>query len=35
MNIVASSPQAFAKFIDEQAAKWARVVREYGIKAGD
>ncbi len=35
MNLVASSPEAFAKFIDEQAAKWARVVREYGIKAGD
>jgi tripartite-type tricarboxylate transporter receptor subunit TctC len=35
MNIVASSPEAFAKFIDDQAAKWARVVREHGIKAGD
>jgi len=35
MNIVASSPEAFSKFIDEQTAKWARVVREHGIKAGD
>ena len=35
MNIVASSPDTFAKFIDDQAAKWARVVKEYGIRAGD
>jgi len=35
MNIVASSPDAFAKFIDEQSVKWARVVREHGIRAGD
>jgi tripartite-type tricarboxylate transporter receptor subunit TctC len=35
MNIVASQPEAFARFIDEQAAKWARVVKEHGIRAGD
>ncbi|HMS78994.1 MAG TPA: tripartite tricarboxylate transporter substrate binding protein [Burkholderiaceae bacterium] len=35
MNIVASQPDAFAKFIDEQAAKWAKVVKDHGIRAGD
>jgi tripartite-type tricarboxylate transporter receptor subunit TctC len=35
MNIVASPPEVFARFIDEQAAKWAKVVREHGIRAGD
>ncbi len=35
MNIVASKPDAFAKFIDEQAAKWAKVVKDHGIRAGD
>jgi tripartite-type tricarboxylate transporter receptor subunit TctC len=35
MNIVASNPETFAKFIDDQAAKWAKVVKEHGIRAGD
>jgi len=35
MNIVASSPEAFGGFLDEQMDKWAKVVREHGIRAGD
>ncbi len=35
MNIAASSPEVFARFLDEQVAKWAKVVREHGIRAGD
>lgn len=35
MNIVASSPEAFAGFLDRQMDKWAKVVREHGIRAGD
>jgi len=35
MNIVASSPEAFGRFVDEQASKWAKVVKEHGIRAGD
>jgi tripartite-type tricarboxylate transporter receptor subunit TctC len=35
MNIVASSPEAFGSFVDVQTAKWARVVKEHGIRAGD
>lgn len=35
MNIVASSPDAFARFVEEQRAKWAKVVKDFGIKAGD
>ena len=35
MNIVASSPEVFAKFIDDQIARWAKVVREHSIRAGD
>jgi tripartite-type tricarboxylate transporter receptor subunit TctC len=35
MNIVASGPEAFGKFVDEQATKWAKVVKEHAIRAGD
>jgi tripartite-type tricarboxylate transporter receptor subunit TctC len=35
MNIVASSPEAFAKFVDDQTAKWAKVVKDHSIRAGD
>ncbi len=35
MNIVASTPEAFGSFVDVQTAKWARVVKEHGIRAGD
>jgi tripartite-type tricarboxylate transporter receptor subunit TctC len=35
MNPVSSSPEAFAKFIEDQRGKWAKVVKDYGIKAGD
>jgi tripartite-type tricarboxylate transporter receptor subunit TctC len=35
MNIVASTPEAFGSFIDLQTAKWAKVVKEHGIRAGD
>jgi tripartite-type tricarboxylate transporter receptor subunit TctC len=35
MSIVASSPEAFARFIDEQTDKWAKVVKAHGIRAGD
>jgi tripartite-type tricarboxylate transporter receptor subunit TctC len=35
MNIVASTPEAFGKFIDEQSVKWAKVVKENNIRAGE
>ena len=35
MNIVASSPEEFTRFLDPQMARWAAVVKEYGIRAGD
>ena len=35
MNIVASTPEAFGKFIDEQSTKWAKVVKENNIRAGE
>ena len=35
MNIVASSPEEFSRFLDPQMARWASVVKEYGIRAGD
>lgn len=35
MNIVASSPEAFGAFVDAQTAKWAKVVKDHGIRAGD
>lgn len=35
MNRVGSSPQAFANFIEEQRTKWAKVVKDFNIKAGD
>ena len=35
MNIVASSPEDFSRFLDPQMARWASVVKEYGIRAGD
>lgn len=35
MNIVASSPDEFSRFLDPQMARWAAVVKEYGIRAGD
>lgn len=35
MNRVGSSPQAFANFVEEQRTKWAKVVKDFNIKAGD
>ncbi|MFZ9406002.1 MAG: tripartite tricarboxylate transporter substrate binding protein [Burkholderiaceae bacterium] len=35
MNRVASSPQEFASFIEDQRSKWAKVVKDFNIKAGD
>ena len=35
MNTVASTPEAFGKFIDEQSTKWAKVVKENNIRAGE
>ena len=35
MNIVASSPDAFGRFVEDQRGKWAKVVKDFGIKAGD
>jgi tripartite-type tricarboxylate transporter receptor subunit TctC len=35
MNIVASSPADFGRFLDREIDKWGKVVREHGIKAGD
>jgi tripartite-type tricarboxylate transporter receptor subunit TctC len=35
MNVVGSSPEVFAKFVEDQRGKWAKVVKDYGIKAGD
>ncbi|MBK1662509.1 tripartite tricarboxylate transporter substrate binding protein [Paracraurococcus ruber] len=32
VDIVASSPEGFASFLDRQMAEWGRVVRERGIK---
>jgi tripartite-type tricarboxylate transporter receptor subunit TctC len=35
MNIVASSPEAFGRFVEEQRGKWAKVVKDFNIRAGD
>ena len=35
MKLVASSPEEFSRFLDPQMARWASVVKEYGIRAGD
>ena len=35
MNIVASSPEEFTRFLDPQIARWASVVKDHGIRAGD
>lgn len=35
MNRVGSSPQEFASFIEDQRNKWAKVVKDFNIKAGD
>ena len=35
MNLVASNPETLAKFTDEQINRWARVVKEFGVRAGD
>lgn len=35
MNLLASSPEELGRFLDPQMARWAGVVREYGIRAGD
>ncbi|MCC7484712.1 MAG: tripartite tricarboxylate transporter substrate binding protein [Burkholderiales bacterium] len=32
-SIVASTPEAFGKFLDAELARWAKVVRETGMKA--
>jgi tripartite-type tricarboxylate transporter receptor subunit TctC len=31
-DIIGDSPEAFAKFIRAESAKWARVVKQAGIK---
>ncbi len=35
MNIVASQPDELARFVDGQITRWEKIVKEYGIKAGD
>jgi tripartite-type tricarboxylate transporter receptor subunit TctC len=35
MNLLASAPEELARFLDPQMTRWAGVVREYGIRAGD
>lgn len=35
MNIVSGGPEVLGKFVDEQITRWERVVKEFGIKAGD
>jgi tripartite-type tricarboxylate transporter receptor subunit TctC len=35
MNIVASSPEELNRFLFPQMSRWAEVVKEYGIRAGD
>jgi tripartite-type tricarboxylate transporter receptor subunit TctC len=35
MNLLASSPEDLGRFLDPQMTRWAGVVREYGIRAGD
>ena len=35
LNVVASSPEEFGKFLAAEVPRWARVVRENNIKAGD
>lgn len=35
MDIEASSPEELGRFIDVQIERWAKVVREFGIRAGD
>lgn len=35
MNIVAGPPEVLGKFVDEQIGRWEKVVKEFGIRAGD
>jgi tripartite-type tricarboxylate transporter receptor subunit TctC len=35
MNIQASSPEELGRFIDGQMTRWAKVVKDFGIRAGD
>jgi hypothetical protein len=35
LELPASTPEAFGKFIDEQSVKWAKVVKENNIRAGE
>ena len=35
MNLLASPPEELGRFLDPQMTRWAGVVREYGIRAGD
>lgn len=35
MTIVASTPEQFGTFIDQQINKWAKVVKDHNIRAGD
>lgn len=35
MNIHASSTEEFTRFLDPQMSRWASVVKEHGIRAGD
>ncbi len=35
MNIQASSPDELGRFVDGQMTRWAKVVKDFGIRAGD
>ena len=35
MDIVAGPPEVLGKFVDSQITRWAQVVKEFGIQAGD
>ena len=35
MNIQASGPEELGRFIDGQMTRWAKVVKDFNIRAGD
>ncbi len=35
MNLVVGPPEQMAKFLDAEMAKWSKVVKDFGIRAGD
>ncbi len=35
MNIAASTPEALGEFVDGQIVRWEKIVKAYGIRAGD